>query len=97
ELARSENEQGELIAAATAELDAAQARRDALPDPAAGRAALEAARAKNEAARATLQARAAELASHDQALAVARERAAAQRSDMANWQARSGDAARRLS
>jgi len=81
ELARSENEQGELIAAATAELDAA----------------LEAARAKNEAARATLQARAAELASHDQALAVARERAAAQRSDMANWQARSGDAARRLS
>ena len=71
--------------------------RDALPDPEAGRAALEAARAKNEASRATLQARAAELASHDQSLAVARERAAAQRSDMANWQARSGDAARRLS
>ncbi|MEC7622583.1 MAG: chromosome segregation protein, partial [Pseudomonadota bacterium] len=97
ELARNEAEHAETLEAARAELDAAQARRDALPDPEAGRAALEAARTKNEASRATLQARAAELASHDQSLAVARERAAAQRSDMANWQARSGDAARRLS
>ena len=97
ELARNEAEHAETLEAARAELDSAQARRDALPDPEAGRAALEAARAKNEASRATLQARAAELASHDQSLAVARERAAAQRSDMANWQARSGDAARRLS
>ncbi|MBX7500253.1 chromosome segregation protein SMC [Qipengyuania sp. YG27] len=97
ELDRSEAEHAELIAAARSDLAAAEGKRDALPDPAAGRAALEAARAKNEAARTTLQARAAELASHDQALAVARERASAQRSDIANWQARSGDAARRLS
>ncbi|WP_369027162.1 chromosome segregation protein SMC [Qipengyuania sp. RANM35] len=97
ELARSEAEHGETISAARAEFAASTAKRDALPDPAAGRAALDAARAKNEAARSTLQARAAELAAHDQALAVARERASAQRSDMANWQARSGDAARRLS
>ncbi len=97
ELDRNEAEQGEIIAAATSDLASAEAKRDALPDPAAGRASLEAARAKNEAARSNLQARAAQLAAHDQALAVARERAAAQRSDMANWQARSGDAARRLS
>ncbi|MBO6768115.1 MAG: chromosome segregation protein SMC [Erythrobacter sp.] len=97
ELSRSEAEHGEVIASAKTDLAAAEAKRDALPDPEAGRASLEAARAKNEAARSTLQARAAQLASHDQALAVARERASAQRSDMANWQARSGDAARRLS
>ncbi|MEZ5681947.1 MAG: AAA family ATPase [Erythrobacter sp.] len=97
ELARSEAEHGETIAMARSDVTAATAKRDALPDPAAGRAALEAARDKNEAARSTLQARAAELAAHDQSLAVARERASAQRSDMANWQARSGDAARRLS
>jgi chromosome segregation protein len=97
ELDRSEAEHGEVIAAAKADLAAAETKRDALPDPEAGRASLEAARAKNEAARSTLQARAAELAAHDQALAVARERASAQRSDMTNWQARSGDAARRLS
>ncbi|MEX0343201.1 MAG: AAA family ATPase [Erythrobacter sp.] len=97
ELSRSEAEHGEVISAARTDLAAAEGKRDALPDPQTGRAALEAARARNEAARSTLQARAAELASHDQALAVARERASAQRSDMANWQARSGDAARRLS
>ncbi|MEH6684621.1 MAG: chromosome segregation protein, partial [Qipengyuania sp.] len=97
ELDRSEAEHGELVAAAQADLAAAEAKRDALPDPAAGRDTLEAARAQNEAARTTMQARAAALAAHDQALAVARERASAQRSDMANWQARSGDAARRLS
>ncbi|MDP4575765.1 chromosome segregation protein SMC [Qipengyuania sp. G39] len=97
ELERNEAEHGELIASAKADLTAAEAKRDALPDPQAGRASLEASRAQNEAARSTLQARAAELAAHDQSLAVARERASAQRSDMANWQARSGDAARRLS
>ncbi|MBX7495419.1 AAA family ATPase [Qipengyuania sp. 6B39] len=97
ELARSESEHGEVLALARSELAAAEGKRDALPDPAAGRAALEASRAQNEAARVTLQARAAELAAYEQSLAVARERAAAQRSDMANWQARSGDAARRLS
>ena len=97
ELERAENEHAELVAAARSDLAAAEDKRGALPDPEAGRASLEAARAKNEAARAALQARAAELAAHDQGLAVARERTSAQRSDMANWQARSGEAARRLS
>jgi len=97
ELARSEREHSEVIAAVKAELSSAEAKRDTLPDPAAGRAALEAARTANEASRTLLQARAAELAAHDQGLAVARERTSAQRSDMAGWQARSGDAARRLS
>ncbi len=82
---------------AEAERDAAQARHAALPDPAAGRAALDAARAKNEAARTTQQSAAAALAAHDQALAVARERVAAQRGDIRGWEARAGDAARRLS
>lgn len=97
ELQRAESEHADLVEAARSDLAAAETKRDALPDPAAGRASLEAARARNEAARSALQARAAELAAHDQSLAVARERTAAQRSDMANWQARSGEAARRLS
>ncbi|MDZ4307738.1 MAG: chromosome segregation protein, partial [Allopontixanthobacter sp.] len=80
-----------------AELIAAREQQAALPDPAAGRASLDAAQARHEAARSMLQSATAELASHDQALAVARERTAAQRADMASWQARSGDAARRLS
>ena len=42
------------------------------------------------------QAAAAALSSLDQALAVARERCAAQRSDISGWQARAGDAAGRL-
>ncbi len=97
ELDHAEAEHAKTVAAAKADLAAAKSKRDALPDPAAGRAALEATRAQNEAARSTHQARAAELAAHDQSLAVARERTAAQRSDRANWQTRSGDAARRLS
>ncbi|MAM38334.1 MAG: chromosome segregation protein [Erythrobacter sp.] len=97
ELAEAERQQADIVAGAQSDLAAAEAKRAALPDPAAGRAALETARAKNEASRTTMQARAAELAAHDQSLAVARERTAAQRSDMANWQARSGEAARRLS
>ncbi|QZD94973.1 AAA family ATPase [Qipengyuania gelatinilytica] len=97
ELQEAENDHADVVGQAKADVAAAQGKRDALPDPEAGRASLEAARAKNEAARSTLQARAAELAAHDQSLAVARERTAAQRSDMANWQARSGEAARRLS
>ncbi|MGB7374070.1 chromosome segregation protein SMC [Pontixanthobacter sp.] len=84
-------------AAAAADLAAATARRGALPDPASGRAALDAIQAKHDAARAQLQAATGALAAHDQALAVARERTAAQRSDMANWQTRSGEAAKRLS
>lgn len=83
--------------AAQADLTAAQDRHAALPSPEAGRAARDAAQAKNEAARDTMQAATAELAAHDQSLAVARERTAAQRKDIANWQARSGEAARRLS
>ncbi|MCT2558326.1 AAA family ATPase [Tsuneonella sp. YG55] len=97
ELASTEADLGEQRKAAEADLSAAQGRRAALPSPDAGRAVLEAARTKNEAARSTLQAATAQLAAHDQGLAVARERTAAQRSDMANWQARSGEAARRLS
>ena len=97
ELAEAQSRHGELVAQARSDLAASQARRSALPDPASGRAALERARTRNDAARTLLQTRAAELAAHDQSLAVARERTAAQRSDMANWQARSGEAARRLS
>ncbi|MXP14564.1 chromosome segregation protein SMC [Altererythrobacter confluentis] len=82
---------------AEADFAAAENRRSALPDPAAGRAALDNAQARHEAARSILQSATAQLAAHDQALAVARERTAAQRADMAGWQARSGDAARRLS
>ncbi|GMM92849.1 chromosome segregation SMC family protein [Qipengyuania sp. MTN3-11] len=96
ELASAEAEHDDQLAIAQDELDKARARQAELPDPAAGRAALEAARARNEAARGGVQAAAAELAAHDQALAVIRERTQAQRGDIAGWKARSGDAARRL-
>ncbi|WP_199503493.1 chromosome segregation SMC family protein [Qipengyuania sp. YIM B01966] len=96
ELDQAAGDLAQRLAQAEADQHAAEARRDALPDPAAGRAALDAARAHNEAARTAQQAAAAALAAHDQALAVARERIAAQRSDIAGWQARAGDAARRL-
>lgn len=96
ELDRQAGEHGEALAQAERDITAAEAKRTALPDPAAGRAALEAARAKNEQARTALQSAMAALAAHDQALAVARERANAQRADIAGWQARSGDAAKRL-
>ncbi|MET0586896.1 MAG: chromosome segregation protein SMC [Novosphingobium sp.] len=79
-----------------AELSAAGERRNALPDPEAGRAALGAAQAKHDNARQAMQAATAGLAAHDQALAVARERASAQRGDIKGWQARSGDATSRL-
>jgi len=78
------------------ELQAAQAKRADLPDPESGRATLDAARARHEAARTALQAALAALAAHDQALAVARERTGAQRADIKGWEARAGDAARRL-
>jgi len=97
ELAASADDLAEQRKAAEADLAAARGKRTALPSPDAGRATLEAARAKNEAARTALQAATAELAAHDQGLAVARERTAAQRADIAGWQARSGEAARRLS
>ena len=82
---------------ADAECKAAEARRAALPDPEHGRANLAAAQAKHEAARSALQASTAELASHDQGLAVARERTASRAADMKGWQARSDEATRRLS
>ncbi len=79
-----------------AELAEVAVRRDALPDPAAGRGVLEAARVAHEAARSEVQAAAAALSARDQALGAARERVAGQRADMRGWQARAGDAARRL-
>ena len=82
---------------AEAEIAQARARRAELPDPAAGRAALDAAQACNDAARKSFQQAGSVLAAHDQALAVLRERTTAQRSDIASWQARAGDAANRLS
>ena len=96
ELARQADEHQTALAQADRERAAAEAKRAALPDPQAGRLALDKARAANEAARSRLQAAMAALAAHDQALAVARERANAQRADVAGWQARSGDAAKRL-
>ena len=81
---------------AEAELNTAENKRASLPDPATGRASLEAARVRHEAARQAMQNAAAALASHDQALAVTRERIAAQRADIKGWEARAGDAARRL-
>ena len=96
ELDRQTGEQEEVLKAAERDLSAAEAKKADLPDPEAGRAALEAARGRNENARGALQSAMADMAAHDQALAVARERGAAQRADVAGWQARSGDAAKRL-
>lgn len=96
ELASGTENLAQQRAEAERDLASATARRDALPDPAAGRAALEAARASNEASRTNLQSASAALAAHDQSLAVARERVATQRADMRGWQARAGDAAQRL-
>ncbi|RZV34333.1 MAG: chromosome segregation protein [Sphingomonadaceae bacterium] len=96
ELALAESELAEQRKQAEAELAAAKEQRAALPDPEAGRSQFEATRAKNDAARSAMQAATAELAAHDQALAVARERTAAQRIEKTNWQARSGEAAQRL-
>ena len=84
------------FAAAANELAVATETRTALPSPDAGRAALEAARAKHEAAKSGVQAAMAELAAHDQGLAVARERLAAQAADKSNWEARSGEATKRV-
>ncbi len=82
---------------ALADIETAEAARAALPDAAAGRMALDAARSKHEVARQSLQAATATLATQDQALAVLRERTAAQRSDISGWKARAGEAASRLS
>ncbi|TRD12247.1 chromosome segregation protein [Erythrobacter insulae] len=95
ELSAASDELTEQINLAENELNAAQEKRENLPPPDLGRASLEAARAKHEAAKTSVQAALAELASHDQALAVARERLAAQQSDHANWKARSSEATQR--
>jgi len=96
ELERTAADLAEQGAQAGRELREAEERRTALPDPAAGRAALAAAQERNAGARQALQAATARLAGHDQALAASRERAATLRGDMRGWQARAGDAARRL-
>ncbi|MBO9516578.1 MAG: chromosome segregation protein SMC [Porphyrobacter sp.] len=97
ELATAEASLGEQRQQGQTELAAAQAKKLDLPDPETGRAALAAAQAKNEASRGMLQTAAAALAAHDQALAVARERVSTQRADIKGWEARAGDAAKRLS
>ncbi|MFX4423956.1 hypothetical protein ABTA75_18960, partial [Acinetobacter baumannii] len=71
---RAQAEAAAQDAAAAAELETAQAALAALPDPATGRAALDAARAHNEAARRAMQHAAAALSTADQAIAVGRER-----------------------
>ncbi len=96
EIERALGDLSEQRTAAQADLEAAQAKRSGLPDPAAGRLALDAARSKHDAARLSLQAASAALAAQDQALAVLRERTQAQRSDMSGWKARAGEAANRL-
>jgi chromosome segregation protein len=96
ELDTAVTELAEQRTTAASEVAGAQTRLSALPDPATGRAELEVARSRNAQARSGLQASMAALASHDQALAVARERTTAQRGDIRGWQARSGDATNRL-
>ncbi|VWX52903.1 chromosome segregation SMC family protein [Novosphingobium sp. 9U] len=96
ELERTGADLAEQTRAAQADADAAAARHAALPDPAAGRAALAAARTANDEGRRALQSATAALASHDQGLAALRERTATQRADIRGWQARAGDAAKRL-
>ena len=96
ELAASATDLAQQRALAETECEAAEDRRGQLPDPETGRAQLAAAQSRHDAARQGLQAATAALASHDQALAVARERCNTQRSDIKSWQARAGDAASRL-
>lgn len=96
ELEAAAGELAEQRRQAEGEHDAAVARRDALPPPDAGRAAVATAQDRHHAARSALQSATAALAAHDQALAVTRERTAGQRADIRGWQARAGDAARRL-
>ncbi|WFL76548.1 AAA family ATPase [Altererythrobacter arenosus] len=96
ELAETGKDLAEQLQQAESELAAAQEKKSALPPPDAGRATLEAAQAKHEAAKSAVQAALAELAAHDQGLAVARERTAAQRAEKSNWEMRSGEAAARM-
>ncbi len=70
--------------------------RATLPDREETNTVLQSARREHDDARLALQSSAAALSARDQALAGLRERAASKQADMRGWQARSGDAARRL-
>ena len=96
ELARAAAEIDTQHATAATELTAAEDKRAGLPDPAAGRVALDAARARNDAARVALQSASAGAAALEQAIAQARERLVTLKADVRAWQARAGDAAKRL-
>nr|WP_221214505.1 AAA family ATPase [Novosphingobium hassiacum] len=96
ELARAQGELADRRESAAGELVAAEGRRDALPDPAAGRTALESARVRNDEARRGLQAASAGIASLEQEIAVGKERLAGLKGDARAWTARAGDAAKRL-
>ncbi len=95
ELAASASDLAEQRRQAEADCAAAEARRVELPDADAGRATLAAAQGKHDASKQTLQAAMAAMAGHEQALAVTRERAAAQRAEITGWKQRAGDAASR--
>ncbi|WP_408586418.1 chromosome segregation SMC family protein [Novosphingobium sp.] len=96
ELDRVTADLGEQRKAAALELEGADSKRAALPDPEAGRAAVDLARTRNEAGRVALQSATAASAALEQALAVAKERLGVVRVDIRNWQSRAGDAAKRL-
>lgn len=96
ELAAAGDDLAQRHALADSEVAAAQGRLADLPDPEAGRAKLAAAKTRHDSARQAMQSATGALAAHDQALAVARERAASLRSDIKGWRARAGDAERRL-
>jgi chromosome segregation protein len=96
ELDRASLDLAEQHQIAESEHTSAQGRHAALPDPAEGRAALASAKAAQDEARRALQGATAALAAHDQGLAARRERTAAQRADIRGWQARAGDAAKRI-
>lgn len=96
ELARTGTDLAEQRGLAASELAEAEARRAALPDPAAGRALVEVARTRNGATRSAHQAAIAALAAQDQTIAVGRERLSSLKADIRGWQSRAGDAARRL-
>ena len=96
ELARARADCDQQRGLALSEVAVAKDRRTTLPDPAAGRVALDAAQAQHQALRVLLQTTSAALASADQAIAVGRERLAAMKNDIRNWQSRASDATRRL-
>ncbi len=96
DLDRNSAELAEQHRVAQVDHDAAQVRQATLPDPTTGRTTLATLRAGHEDTRRVLQAATAALASHDQSFAAQRERVATQRADMRGWQARAGDAAKRL-